>query len=285
MPHGESWFSFLPFYDALEHWLTETFGPSYYAHTAHLGAQHVIAFAVVVLLLTIIGLWVRARLRHPEKHLLPEGKLTFFSFIEMLTSATYSLMVDLMGAQAARYFLPLIGACAFVIFFSNALGLIPGFLPPTDNFNTTAAMAIVIFIATHIYGVKEQGAHYFKHFMAPPLPFFGKDSPWYIKPVAFIFWLILVIFLNILIPITEIVSHLVRPFTLAIRLMANMTADHLVLGIFVGLFAGMTAFSFLIPVPSAMYILGTIVVTVQTLVFCLLSAIYIALAIQPEEEH
>ena len=121
--------------------------------------------------------------------------------------------------------------------------------------------------------------------MAPPLPFFGKDSPWYIKPVAFIFWLILVIFLNILIPITEIVSHLVRPFTLAIRLMANMTADHLVLGIFVGLFAGMTAFSFLIPVPSAMYILGTIVVTVQTLVFCLLSAIYIALAIQPEEEH
>ncbi len=285
MPHGESWFSFLPFYGALEHWLTDTFGPSYYAHTQHLGAQHVIAFAVIVALLTVIGFWVRARLSDPAKHLLPEGKLTFFAFIEMLTSSIYNLMVDLMGAQAARYFLPLIGACAFVIFFSNALGLIPGFLPPTDNLNTTAAMAIVIFIATHIYGIKEQGVHYLKHFMAPPLPFFGAGAPWYIKPFVFVFWLVLVIALNLLIPFIEVVSHLVRPVTLAIRLMANMTADHLVLGIFVSLFAGMATCSFLIPVPVAMYVMGTIVVTVQTLVFCLLSAIYIALAIQHEEEH
>jgi F-type H+-transporting ATPase subunit a len=65
--------------------------------------------------------------------------------------------------------------------------------------------------------------------------------------------------------------------------MANMMADHLVLGIFVTMFATM-GLKFL-PVPVVFYLLGCLVITVQTLVFCLLSVIYITLAIQPEEEH
>ncbi len=83
--------------------------------------------------------------------------------------------------------------------------------------------------------------------------------------------------------VIEMISHVVRPITLAIRLMANMTADHMVLGIFVGLFAGMGLV--LLPVPIVFYLMGVLVVTVQTLVFCLLSVIYITLAIQHEEEH
>ena len=81
----------------------------------------------------------------------------------------------------------------------------------------------------------------------------------------------------------ELISHAVRPVTLAIRLMANMTADHLVLGIFVSLFAGMGLV--LLPVPVVFYLMGCLVITVQTLVFCLLSVIYITLANQHEEEH
>jgi F-type H+-transporting ATPase subunit a len=146
------------------------------------------------------------------------------------------------------------------------MGLIPGFLPPTDNLNTTFAMAIVIFFATHVYGVKEHGVvKYFGHFFGPPVPWW---IAWFIRPLVFLI---------------ELISHFVRPVTLAVRLMANMTADHLVLGIFVGLFAALGLF--LLPVPVVFYIMGCLVVTVQTLVFCLLSVIYIALAIQHEEEH
>jgi len=246
--------------------MSETFPPSYMEHNPHLGVQHVIGYALVVLFLIGVGVYVRRRLRNTENDILPEGKVTFYWFIEMIVGATYNLSADLMGRKPAKYFLPLIGTAALVIFFSNALGLIPGFLPPTDNLNTTFAMAMVIFVATHVYGVKEHGfVKYFGHFFGPKVPWW---IAWFINPLMFVI---------------EIISHIVRPVTLAIRLMANMTADHLVLGIFVGLFATM-GLKFL-PVPVVFYVMGCLVITVQTLVFCLLSVIYITLAIQHEEEH
>jgi len=171
----------------------------------------------------------------------------------------YGMMEPMMGKRATKFFLPLIGTCAFLIFFSNALGLVPGMAPPTDNLNTTFACGAIIFFATHVFGVKEHGLAYFKHFAGPI---------WWMAPL--------------MLPI-ELISHFVRPVTLGIRLMANMTADHLVLGIFLGLFAGMLGgFGLLIPVPVVMYGLGCIVVIVQTLVFCLLSTVYISMAIAHE---
>ena len=68
------------------------------------------------------------------------------------------------------------------------------------------------------------------------------------------------------------------PISLGIRLMANMMADHLVLGIFLGLLPLYLCF-FTLP----MYLLGTLVVVVQALVFCLLSTVYIAMAIEHAE--
>ena len=265
MPHGESWFSFLPL-ESLSHWVSELFGPSYLEHNPHLGVQHVVAYATVVLFLIGVGFYVSRKLKNPSEHILPEGKVTFYGFIETIVSATYNLSSDLMGAKPAAYFLPLIGACALVIWFSNALGLIPGFLPPTDNLNTTFAMAIVIFFVTHIYGIKEHGfAKHFGHFFGPKVPWW---IAWFIAPLMFVI---------------ETISHIVRPITLGIRLMANMTADHMVLSIFVGLFAAMGLF--FLPVPVVFYLMGVLVVTVQTLVFCLLSVIYIALAIAHDDEH
>ena len=266
MPHGESWFSFLPFYDSLEEWMSKAFGPTYLEHNSHIGIQHVLGYLAVAAFLIGAALMVSRRLQRPEDHIVPEGKLTFYGFIELIVSSVYNLAADLMGAKPAKYFLPLIGTCALVIFFSNAMGLIPGFLPPTDNLNTTFAMAIVIFFATHIYGIKEHGfAKYFGHFFGPPVPWW---IAWFVRPLVFVI---------------ELIGHLVRPITLAVRLMANMTADHLVLGIFVGLFAALGLV--LLPVPVVFYLMGCLVVTVQTLVFCLLSVIYIAMAIQHEDEH
>ncbi len=227
-------------------------------HNQHLKEHHVIAYTVIVLFLIGVGLYISRRLKNTEDNILPEGKVTFYGFVETIVGATYNMSADLMGPKPAKYFLPLIGACALVIFFSNALGLIPGFLPPTDNLNTTFAMAMIIFVVTHVYGVKEHGfVKYFSHFFGPKVPWW---IAWFINPLMFVI---------------ELISHVVRPVTLAVRLMANMTADHMVLTIFIGLVP------FIVPVP--MYVLGTIVCIVQTLVFCLLSAVYISMAIAHEE--
>ncbi len=224
----------------------------------HFDVLHVWGLLFVLLLLTYVGVRTKSRLSNTKEAIIPEDRLTTATFAELFTGGVLNLMGGMMTKEAAKYFLPLIGTCAFVIFFSNVLGLIPGFLPPTDNLNTTAVMAIIIFLATHIYGVKKQGfVNYFKHFMGP-IPV--------LAPLIF--------------PI-EIVSHCVRPVTLAIRLTANMFADHAVLGAFLGL---SVAASF-IPFPVAIYVLGIIVVTVQTLVFCLLSMVYIGAAIEEHEEH
>ena len=72
-----------------------------------------------------------------------------------------------MGDKAARYFLPLIGTCAFFILFSNAVGLIPGFAAADRQLQHHAGLRLVIFVATHIYGLKDNGWHHIKHFFGP----------------------------------------------------------------------------------------------------------------------
>ncbi|MCA9607015.1 MAG: F0F1 ATP synthase subunit A, partial [Myxococcales bacterium] len=159
---------------------------------------------------------------------------------------------------------PLIGTCAFFILFSNALGLIPGFLPPTSSMSVTLACGGIIFFATHVYGLKENGFGHIKHL-------FGPIIKWYALPLMLLIFLI------------EVISHLVRPMSLAIRLMANMFADHTVLGIFMGLSVMAGLGGYLLPVP--VLLLGSLVVVVQALVFCLLSTVYIAMAIEHGEDH
>jgi F-type H+-transporting ATPase subunit a len=85
-------------------------------------------------------------------------------------------------------------------------------------------------------------------------------------PVWYLAWLIFPV---------EVISLCVRPVTLAVRLMLNMAVDHLILGIFLGLFA--------LVVPLPVMLLGCLVVLVQTLVFTLLTCIYIDLATAHEE--
>jgi len=234
------------------------------AHNEGHGAQAIIHVALVLVILIVLSLIVFPTIKDSKKALIPEDKLTLRTFFEVFVGGTYGLMKDVMGAKPARFFLPLIGTCAFFILFSNALGLVPGFLPPTSSMSVTLACGGIIFFATHIYGVKEQGLAYFKHF-------FGPIIKWYALPLMLLIFGI------------EIVSHIVRPMSLGIRLMANMFADHTVLGIFMGLSVMAGLGGFLLPVP--VLLLGSLVVVVQALVFCLLSTVYIAMAIEHGEDH
>jgi len=135
--------------------------------------------------------------------------------------------------------------------------------PATANIWVTGAMAIVAFFMTHIYGIKEQGLwHYIANF-APPVP-------WWLKPLIYLL---------------EIISSFVRPFTLAIRLFANMVAGHMVLATFLGLILIFknygAAVASVIGVVAISFI-ELLVAFLQAYVFTLLSTLYIGLSTAPE---
>ncbi len=256
MPHGTTWFDLL--FTDMQAWrlkLQDALGTSY-ANDADISIQFVVAFAFVGLLLIGLVLSVHPKISNIKKALIPDGRFTLRTFFEMMIEGTLSTMEKSMDRKPALFFLPLIGSCAFLIFFSNLLGLVPGFEPPTANLNTTLAMAIVIFFTTHIYGVKNNGIGYFAHF-------FGPIRKWYALPLMLLMFCI------------ELISHLARPLSLSVRLMGNMFADHKVVATFTLLVP------FLVPVP--MLLLGVVVCLVQVAVFCILSIVYIGMAIAHEE--
>ncbi len=214
----------------------------------------------IIIFLVVLGMAGVASAKFKQKGeeaVLPERAFGIFTFFELCSEALYGLMKDMMGEKYARHFFPIIAALFFFIIISNLMGLVPGFLNATDNFNTTLALASIPFLLTHWYGVKEHGfVHYFAHFLGPIRKI-------YALPLMFLMLFI------------EIISHLARPASLAIRLMGNMFGDHAVLAAFMGFG--------LIFVPLPVMVLGTIVCIVQALVFCLLSIVYISMAVAHEE--
>lgn len=237
------------------------FGFSFLAHKpvdSH-GAEPLVASALVVLLLIALALKVRKDIGDFKESVLPDDKLTLRTFFEIYVGYFYGMMKDMMGPTRAKKFFPVVGTAACFILFSNFLGMIPGFLPPTSSWNITAGCALVTLGAFTYYGLKEQGMGFIKHLAGPWMG-------WGMLPI------------NILIFSIEFLStFIIRPITLSIRLMLNIAVDHLLLSILLGIF------TLFLPIP--IMILGTLVALVQVLVFCLLTSIYIALATEGHEDH
>ncbi len=259
MDGHKSWFNLIiPFYDAILAWAQGLLGVSVKDGTpVHL--QYVYNFLFVALIILVLLAIARRQLKNTKEAFIPDPKFSARTFFEAMIEGILNTMEGIMDRKAALYFLPLIGTCAFMIFFSNFIGLVPGFQPPTSNLSTTLAMAAVIFMTTHIYGVKEHGfIKYFGHFCGP------------LKS-----WNPLVIILMILMFCIEMVSHIARPLSLSVRLMGNMFADHAVVAVFIGIFP--------LFIPLAPLTLGVVVCIVQTAVFCILSTVYIGGAVAHEE--
>ncbi|WP_243374305.1 F0F1 ATP synthase subunit A [Geotalea sp. SG265] len=168
------------------------------------------------------------------------GKLQ--NFMEVIIGGIENMVVETMGEHGKPFF-PLIATLALFILVSNLIGLIPGFFPPTANINTTAACAVIVFVTTHIVGIKEHGVKYIKHFLGPIL---------WLAPMMFFI---------------EVIGHFSRVISLTLRLFGNMNGHELVLMIFFGLAP------FLVPLP--MMLMGVLVSFIQAFVFMLLAMIYI----------
>jgi F-type H+-transporting ATPase subunit a len=219
--------------------------------------QHLVAAGLITLLLLLFGMKVRGVLADTESAIQPEDGITTRSVAEAFTEAIIGIAKSAIPEHVEKY-VPLLGTFFIFILASNVLGLVPGFAPPTSTFNITFALGCVSFGAYHAYGVKEQGlGSYLKHFLGP------------------------VIFIAPLMLVIEIFSHAFRPVSLGVRLYANMFADHTVIEIFTGLTK--------VVIPVAFYALGFFVCIVQSFVFTILSAIYIADAVGhghgDHEEH
>ena len=170
--------------------------------------------------------------------------------MEVIIGGFDGLLNEIMGHNGRKFF-PLIATLGLFILTSNLIGLVPGFESPTANINTNAAMAIVVFLSTHVVGVKEHGLKYYKQFMGPV---------WWLTPL--------------MVPI-ELISHISRPLSLTFRLFGNIKGEDIVLLVVL----------FLVPyfVPIPVFIQMIFTSLVQTLVFMLLAMMYIAGAM--EEGH
>jgi F-type H+-transporting ATPase subunit a len=144
---------------------------------------------------------------------------------------------------------------ALFIFCCNIQGLIPGFLPPTDTLKTNLALSMLSFLFYLWIGLTRNTKHFLAEFLGPKIGGF---------PLLFPLFLLV-----------EFFNHVARPVSLSLRLMGNILADHKVV------LAISSLFAILAPVPFLL--LGVMVAIIQTLIFSLLSIIYIGLALQHAE--
>lgn len=213
----------------------------------HLHYDHILTFIIVLVGLVLTGLYYRAKTANAEAAVVPDRGITYRNFIELYGSFIYTQARAVLGEKDAPKYYSFVATMFIVIFISNMIGLIPGFLPPTESINTTLAVGLFSFLYFNYKGCKELGTlNYLKHFAGPL---------WYMAILIF--------------PI-EIISTCIRPISLALRLYGNMYGDHMVLG----------TFSNLAPllVPIVFMVLGILVSFIQAYVFTMLSMVYISLA-------
>lgn len=182
------------------------------------------------------------------------------SLAEMLVDFIRGIIEDTMGKEGMRYF-PLISALFLFILFCNLLGLIPGSYTVTSQLVVTGVFAVSVYVLSVVIGFSIHGAKFLGILIPPGTP--G--------------WLI-----PLMIPI-ELISHLARPVSLSVRLFANMTAGHTILGVLFGLaiaggvLIGWLPFSFTV----ALYALELGIAFIQAYIFTILTCVYMGDAIHP----
>ena len=198
----------------------------------------VIHSLIVSGLLIGFALLVRSGLRSRQ------GKAGWAIVAELIVEHFEDIMQDMFGRDP-RPFTPLVVTLALFIAVANLLGLVPGLGAPTADFSTTAALAVVVFLAVPFYGIRERGFWgYLAHYLEP--------SP-------------------LLLPL-EIITEFSRTLALAVRLFGNIMSEELVIAVLLSL-AGL-----LVPVPIMM--LAVLTGVVQAYIFAVLTVVYLTAAVR-----
>jgi F-type H+-transporting ATPase subunit a len=202
------------------------------------------AFLASIILIGV-ALMVRGSLS-----LVPRG---IQNVVEVMVDAIWKLVDDNIGHHWSKTLFPFICTIFLFILLCNFMGLVPGFAAATSNVNTNAAMALPVFLLTHVLGVRVHGVSYINQFLGP------------IRSLAALPLMILMFFV-------EVIGHFARPVTLTVRLFGNMTGKHIIL-LVLGIIAPVVA-------PAVILGLGVLVSVVQAFVFALLATLYLAGAVE-----
>jgi F-type H+-transporting ATPase subunit a len=163
-------------------------------------------------------------------------------------------MVDTNAGHGARQFFPFVFTLFMFILFSNLLGLVPYSFTVTSHIIVTFALAAIVFVGVTIVGIVKHGWHFLRLFVPEGVP---------------------VLLLLLLVPI-ELLSYFIRPFTLSIRLFANMLAGHTMLAIFGGFAASIWLVAvFPLAINVALVGLELLVAVLQAYVFAILTCLYL----------
>lgn len=172
---------------------------------------------------------------------------------EALLDGILMMARDVIGEEKARKYLPLTGTIAILVFFSNAIGIIPGFESPTSSLNYTLTLALIVFVYYNFEGIRTHGfIKYFAHFAGP------------VKALA-----------PLLFPI-EIISHCSRVISLSFRLFGNIKGDDMFLLVMLMLAP------WIAPLPA--FVILTFMAFLQAFIFMILTYVFLAGAVLAEEE-
>ena len=230
-------------------------------------SRHLVFEWIAALLLIVLGLSMAARYRKGiGRRTAPRGLLQ--NMLEVIILFIRDEVARPNIGKKYKKFLPYLLTVFLFILFANLLGLVPFGSTATANLTVTATLAGFTFLVTHLFASKD----YWQHIFWPP------GIPGFVKPI--------------LIPV-EILGAFTKPFALAIRLFANMTAGHLVIFTLIGLIfliaglfgtgAGLGTAVVSVSMALFIYLLELLVAFIQAYVFTMLSAIFIGMAV--EEHH
>ncbi|MCE3047356.1 F0F1 ATP synthase subunit A [Helicobacter kayseriensis] len=207
----------------------------------------IIGFYTVLVAVIIL---ILAKMATSNLKIIPQGLQNIF---EWFIEGTINVASDIVSREIAVKYLPLTATIALFVFFSNAIGIIPGFESPTSSWSFTLVLALVVFFYYHFEGIKTKGiVKYFAHF-AGPVPLLAP----------------------LMLPV-EIISHFSRIISLSFRLFGNIKGDDMFLLVMLMLAP------WLAPLPA--FAILTLMAFLQAFVFMILTYVYIAGAIS-EEEH
>jgi len=214
-------------------------------------------FAFSVLVIIALGLFAILSTRRLERIPTARGQ----SLVELIVESLNNFVVGIIGPKGEKY-TSFIGTLFIYILAMNLLGLVPGFKSPTSGLSITVSLAVVVFIVYNAAGILETGfIPYVKHLAGEPL------------------WLA-----PLMLPI-HLIGELARPLSLSIRLFGNIFGEETVIAILAGMSFVIIPRLVAIPYQFPMMLFGMFTAFIQALVFSMLSAIYISVAVAGHEAH
>ncbi|EKP94665.1 F0F1 ATP synthase subunit A [Thermaerobacter subterraneus] len=207
--------------------------------------ESIVTMWILMALIIVLGIAAARGL-----HLVPRNR--FQMAVQWAVESLYGFVTDIMGRERARQFTPLLGSFFVLILLSNYTGLLPllphenWFQPPTSRWGVTGGLAIFTFVAVQVYGFRRHGLGYFRRFL---------EGPVFLWPLT--------------VPLA-VIEELIKPFSLSLRLFANIFGGEAVLA---GLLAALPWF-----LPMGVMFIEVIAGFVQALIFTMMSALYIEAA-------